>query len=47
MRGYSGTWAVAGVGFALATGVAYLRIAADQHYLTDVVAGAVIGGLVG
>jgi membrane-associated phospholipid phosphatase len=47
MRGYSGAAAVAGVGFALATGVCYLRIAADQHYLTDVLVGAAIGGLVG
>ncbi len=47
MRGYSGTREAAGVGFALATGVAYLRIAADQHYLTDVLVGAAIGGLMG
>jgi len=47
MRGYSGTAAVAGVGFALAAGVAYLRMAADQHYLSDVLVGAVIGGLTG
>jgi membrane-associated phospholipid phosphatase len=47
MRGYSGTAAVAGVGFAAAAGVAYLRMAADQHYLSDVLVGAVVGGLVG
>ncbi len=27
--------------------VGYLRIAADQHYLTDVLVGAAIGGLLG
>lgn len=47
MRGYSGTGAVAAVGFTLAAGVAYLRIAADQHYLSDVLVGAVVGGFVG
>jgi membrane-associated phospholipid phosphatase len=47
MRGYSGTAAVAGVGFVLASGVAYLRMAADQHYLSDILVGAAIGGLVG
>ncbi len=47
MRGYSGTGAVAAVGFALAGGVGYLRIAADQHYLTDILVGAAVGGLVG
>ena len=47
MRGYAGAGIVAGVGFTLGAGIAYLRIAADQHYLTDVLVGAVIGGLVG
>jgi membrane-associated phospholipid phosphatase len=47
MRGYAGAGIVAGVGFTLGAGIGYLRIAADQHYLTDVVVGAVIGGLVG
>lgn len=35
----------AGLGVAATTG--YLRIAADKHYITDVVAGAVIGSAVG
>ena len=47
MRGYAGAGILAGVGFTLGAGIGYLRIAADQHYLTDVVVGAVIGGLVG
>jgi len=47
MRGYAGAGIVAGVGFTLGAGIGYLRIAADQHYLTDVLVGAVIGGLVG
>jgi membrane-associated phospholipid phosphatase len=47
MRGYSGTGAVAAVGFALAAGVGYLRMAADQHYLSDVLVGVVVGGLTG
>ena len=47
MRGYAGTGIVAGVGFTLGACISYLRIAADQHYLTDNLVGAVIGGLVG
>ena len=47
MRGYAGAGIVAGVGFTLGVGIGYLRIAADQHYVTDVLVGAVIGGLVG
>ena len=47
MRGYSGTGAVAGVGLTLAAAVAYLRLAADQHYLSDVLVGAVAGSLAG
>lgn len=47
MRGYAGAGIVAGVGFTLGAGIGYLRIAADQHYLTDVLVGAVIGGLMG
>jgi PAP2 superfamily len=47
MRGYSGTAAVAGVGFVLATGVFYLRLAADLHYLTDSLVGAAVGGFLG
>ncbi len=47
MRGYAlapVVWAST-LPVALATG--YLRIAADKHYLTDVVAGAVLGSAVG
>jgi membrane-associated phospholipid phosphatase len=47
MRGYPGVGATAAVGFTLAASVGYLRIAADQHYLTDVLVGAAVGGLVG
>jgi membrane-associated phospholipid phosphatase len=34
-------------GLALATFNSYLRIAADRHYLTDVLAGAALGTLAG
>lgn len=47
MRGYSGAplvWAT-GVPFSLLTG--YLRIGADRHYLTDVLAGAALGAACG
>lgn len=47
MRGYpAAPWVWAG-GMVLATGVAYLRVAGDAHWSTDVAAGAVAGGLVG
>lgn len=36
-----------GGGYALATGVAALRLVADEHYATDVVAGAAVGTAVG
>lgn len=47
MRGYR--WAPMAwiVGFALATTAAYLRIAADKHYFTDVLTGAVVGSAIG
>lgn len=47
MRGYRFAplvWAASGL---LAASTAYLRIAADKHWLTDVVAGALIGGGIG
>ena len=44
MRGYAGVGIAAGVGFTLAAGVGYLRIAADQHYLTDILVGSAVGG---
>jgi len=47
MRGYAGVGIAAGVGFTLSAAVGYLRIAADQHYLTDILVGSAIGGLVG
>jgi membrane-associated phospholipid phosphatase len=47
LRGYRSAPWVWGAGMALASGVAYFRIAADKHYLTDVVTGAVIGTAVG
>lgn len=47
MRGYrSAPWVWAG-GMALASGVAYLRVAGDAHWATDVVTGAAVGGLIG
>lgn len=47
LRGYRSAPWVWGAGMALATSVAYFRIAADKHYLTDVVTGAVIGTAIG
>jgi membrane-associated phospholipid phosphatase len=47
MRGYRLAPWVWGIGLALAAATAYLRIAADRHYLTDVTVGAVVGGLIG
>jgi membrane-associated phospholipid phosphatase len=47
MRGYAGVGIVAGVGFTLSAAVGYLRIAADQHYLTDILIGSAVGGLIG
>jgi membrane-associated phospholipid phosphatase len=34
-------------GLTIATGVAYLRVASDSHWLTDVAAGAAAGGAIG
>jgi membrane-associated phospholipid phosphatase len=47
MRGYAGVGIFAGVGFTLSAVVGYLRIAADQHYLTDILIGSAVGGLIG
>jgi membrane-associated phospholipid phosphatase len=47
MRGYPGAWIVAAAGYPTAAFIAYLRMAADQHYFTDVLTGALIGGFVG
>lgn len=38
---------VLGVGQALATSVAMLKIKAGYHYATDVAAGALVGGAMG
>lgn len=46
-RGYGGWPWVYAVGFTAATGTAYLRVAGDQHWLSDVVVGAVVGTAVG
>ncbi len=47
MQGMPGAGWVLGGGLALATFGGYLRMAAGQHYLTDVLAGAAVGSLVG
>jgi membrane-associated phospholipid phosphatase len=47
MRGYAMTPYVWSFGLSSAVATAYFRIAADKHYFTDVVLGAVVGSLVG
>jgi membrane-associated phospholipid phosphatase len=47
MRGYRLAPLVLGFGLVSAGFVGYLRIAADKHYFSDVMVGAVIGSLVG
>jgi len=47
MRGYKYAPIVWVVGMALAATTGYLRMAADQHYLTDVLMGAAVGTAVG
>jgi len=47
LRAYPGAWILGTAGFAAAAFVGYLRMAADAHYFTDVLAGAAVGGLVG
>jgi membrane-associated phospholipid phosphatase len=47
LRRYRSAPWVWAVGMSLAAGVGYLRVAGDAHWLTDVLAGAVIGGGVG
>lgn len=47
MRGYRLAPAIWGTGLAIAATAGYFRLAADKHYLTDVIAGAVIGSAFG
>jgi membrane-associated phospholipid phosphatase len=47
LRGYEHPWRAWAVGLPMATGVALLRMAAEQHYLTDVMVGALIGSASG
>ncbi len=47
MRGYRYAPLIWGSGLAIAATTGYLRIAADKHYLTDVIAGSVIGSAMG
>jgi len=47
LRGYRGTPWVWAVGLGAASVVGYLRIAADRHYLTDVLTGAATGAAMG
>ncbi len=47
LRGYDAAPIVWGAGLTMAAASGYLRIAADKHYLTDVLTGMVVGSLVG
>lgn len=47
LRGYRLAPMVLGTQLAAAFSVGYLRIAADRHYLSDVMVGAVLGSLIG
>lgn len=47
LRGYRSAPWVWAVGMTLASGVGYLRMAGDKHWLTDVLAGAAVGGGIG
>jgi membrane-associated phospholipid phosphatase len=47
MRGYSYAGAVWAAGLSVAAFTGYLRIAADRHYFTDVLVGALAGGGLG
>jgi membrane-associated phospholipid phosphatase len=47
MRGYRLAPVVWATGLTMATAVAYLRIAADKHYFSDVMIGALVGTLIG
>ncbi len=47
LRGYRYAWLVWAVGLPLAASVPLLRMAADRHYLSDVLLGSAVGGLFG
>jgi membrane-associated phospholipid phosphatase len=47
LRGYRGWPALYAAAFSVAAGVAYLRVAGDKHWLTDVAAGAAVGAAAG
>jgi membrane-associated phospholipid phosphatase len=47
LRGYRGAPAVLGGGLALATATCYFRLAANRHWISDVITGAAFGSLVG
>jgi membrane-associated phospholipid phosphatase len=47
LRGYRGAPWVWGSGLLLASTIGYLRVAADKHYMSDVLVGASVGSLVG
>ena len=47
LRGYRLAPLVWGAGLTMAGSVGYLRIAADKHYFSDVMTGAVVGSIIG
>jgi membrane-associated phospholipid phosphatase len=47
MRGYKLAPVIWGTGLAFGASVGYLRIAADKHYFSDVLTGAVVGTIAG
>lgn len=47
LYGGTPTWIPCGLGYALASTTAVLRVVADRHYLSDIVVGASVGTLVG
>jgi len=47
LRGFQQAPAIWALGLSLASTVGYLRIAADRHYLTDTLVGALAGGAIG